>query len=182
MDYTDLATVKEAIGATELTDDALLARVITAASRMIDRYCAGAKATDYFAGAAVADELSSGVISRDGQLYIFPLKPTISQVLALSYRYGVGQPWNEVDVSDVIIDGYLVVVGLSEMARNGIVRTKMSYIGGYGATLGELPPDLVEAATVLAVRLYREVKSGLTDTIGVAELGMLAYTRPGRCG
>ncbi len=177
MDYTDLATVKEAIGATELTDDALLARVITAASRMIDRYCAGAKATDYFAGAAVADELSSGVISRDGQLYIFPLKPTISQVLALSYRYGVGQPWNEVDVSDVIIDGYLVVVGLSEMARNGIVRTKMSYIGGYGATLGELPPDLVEAATVLAVRLYREVKSGLTDTIGVAELGMLAYTK-----
>ena len=63
------------------------------------------------------------------------------------------------------------------MVPRGVVRTKMSYIGGYGATLGELPPDLVEAATVLAVRLYREVKSGLTDTIGVAELGMLAYTK-----
>jgi len=177
MDYTDLATVKEAIGATELADDALLARVITAASRMIDRYCAGTKATDYFAGAVVADELGSGVVSRDGQLYVFPLKPTVSQVLALSYRHSAGQPWNEVDVSDAIIDGYLVIVGLSEVVPRGVVRTKMSYIGGYGATLGELPPDLVEAATVLAVRLYREVKSGLTDTIGVAELGMLAYTK-----
>lgn len=177
MDYTDLMTVKEALGATELADDALLTRVITAASRMIDRYCVGTKATDYFAGATVADELGSGVISRDSQLYVFPLKPTVSQVLALSYRYGVGQSWTEVDVSDVIINDYQVIAAVDETAPRGVVHTKVSYTGGYGATLSDLPPDLVEASTVLAVRLYREVKSGLTDTIGVAELGMLAYTK-----
>lgn len=177
MDYTDLTTVKEALGATESANDMLLARVITAASRMIDRYCAGTRATDYFAGAVVADEIGSGVVARDGQLYVFPLKPIVGQVLSLSYRHGAGQPWNEVDTSDVIINDYQVIVGLSEAIPRGVVHTKVSYTGGYGATVADLPPDLVEAATVLAVRLYREVKSGLTDTIGVAELGTLAYTK-----
>ncbi len=177
MDYTDLMTVKEAIGSTEVADDALLARVITAASRMIDRYCAGSKATNYFAYDTVADELTNGVISSKGELHIFPLKPVVSSVLALSYRYGSNQTWTELDVSDAIINGYQVIVGLDQAAQRGIVWAKISYIGGYGAVLSELPPDLVEAATVLAVRLYKEVKSGLTDTIGVAELGTLAYTK-----
>ena len=177
MDYTNLLTVKEAIGATELADDALLSRIITAASRMIDRYCAGAKATDYFAGSAVAEEAGTGVISSRSELHVYPLKPLVTAVLALSYRAAPGQPWRDVDVSDVVINSYEVIAALNESVARGIVRTKISYTGGYGATVADLPPDLVEAATVLAVRLYKEVKSGLTDTIGVAELGMLAYTK-----
>lgn len=177
MDYTDLMTVKEAIGTTELADDALLSRLITAASRAIDRYCAGVKATDYFAGAAIAEEAGKGVVSYYSELHVYPLKPLVTAVLALRYRAAPGQPWTDVDVSDVVINGYEVIAALNEPAARGVVWTKISYTGGYGAMAADLPSDLIEAATVLAVRLYKEVKSGLTDTIGVAELGTLAYTK-----
>jgi hypothetical protein len=41
----------------------------------------------------------------------------------------------------------------------------------------DLPADLIELATLLAARFYKEAETGLNDAIGVAELGTLIYTK-----
>jgi len=53
------------------------------------------------------------------------------------------------------------------------VQVKISFTGGFNP----LPDDLVNAATLLTIRFYKEVKTGLSDSIGIAELGMLQYTK-----
>jgi hypothetical protein len=54
---------------------------------------------------------------------------------------------------------------------------QISYTGGYADTFDNLPADLVEAATVLAARYYREAEGGLTDAMGIVEIGQLVYTK-----
>lgn len=176
MDYTDLARVKRALGNTETTEDTLLTELITRASRAIDHKCANKFATDYFQMAAVGGEiLYNAQVDVQGRLLCWPHTPAVQAIAALSYRTSPQDSWRDVDVSLVEFQGCRVTAWLSLPRRQHTVT--ISYTGGLGATVDDLPADLVEAATVLAVRFYREVKTGLGDTIGVAELGMLQYTK-----
>jgi len=170
-DYTTLAVVKRTLGSAESADDVLLAELITQASRAIDRFCAGVNSDNYFAREMLSDVITRGRITSDGVLFCWPPKPVIESVSALAYRFSARENWIALDVAGVVINGYSV----SGWGVNGSgnVQVKISFTGGFNP----LPDDLVNAATLLTVRFYKEVKTGLSDSIGIAELGMLQYTK-----
>lgn len=172
-DYASLSAVKAALGSAETTDDSLLATLITQASRAVDRLCAGfTDNDDYFVRETVVDEVLPALISADGKLYCWPRKPKVESVNALAYRFDPSETWISLTAAYASIDGYTVSIWGVPSGR-GRAQVKISYVGGFNP----LPDDLVNAATLLAVRFYKEVKSGLTDSIGVAELGTLQYTK-----
>jgi len=170
-DYTTLASVKRALGSGENADDALLTELIAQASRAIDRICAGVNHDNYFVRETLSDLVIQGRIASDGVLLCWPPKPIVESVSALAYRSSARENWITVDVTNVEINGYSV--SFRGINGNGKVQVKISFTGGFNP----LPDDLVNAATLLTVRLYKEVKTGLSDSIGVAELGMLQYTK-----
>ncbi len=172
MDYTTLSEVKLALGSLESTDDVLLSSLITQASRFIDRYCAGfVDSDDYFAHQSVIDEVNIGYINANGVLRCFLRKPIVTSVTAFRYKRFPHDTWQDVDPDMIHVQDY--VMSVSGFKYGGKVQVMVSYSGGFNP----LPGDIVNAATLLAVRFYREVKSGLGDSIGIAELGTLTYTK-----
>ena len=177
MDYTDLYRVKEALGTGESGDDTLLSTCITAASRAMDRYVTRAVNSDnYFALETKTNEEISGRIDAEGSVVCWPRKPVTSSVSSMSWRARPRDSWAAVESSDIQIHDARITAYEQTIAR-GMVRVRISYTGGFATVVNELPEDLVEVATVMTVRFYREIKSGLTDSIGVAELGTLLYTK-----
>lgn len=158
--------------------DAILADYITRASRLVDRLCTGVPGvSDYFLAEDIAGEIvTNGVINYKGDISLYPHKPVITAVTALSYRYRLSQPWTAADITRVSLETDTVRAELNLLYAENIY-VMLSYTGGLGKTLEDLPADFVDAATVLAVRLYKEARSGLGDSIGVAELGTLTYTK-----
>jgi len=178
MDYTDLSRVRAAMGMQEsdAAEESVLATCITSASRAIDRRCTGVIDSDnYFELAEVAGEEIRVVVDRQGRIVCWPHKPLIHTVSALAVRRWPIQPWSELEVDTLEIDGGLIVAwgGFDR----GPARLRLSYTGGLASAIDDLPADLVEAATVMAARFYREAKSSLADTSGLAELGTLQYTK-----
>jgi len=181
MDYTTLERVKAALGATETTDDTLLERLVTAASREIDRRCTGVvrmDAVNYFELEDVADEMLRGFVDREGRIVCYPRKAQVNSVSSLAYRTSPMEAWVEVDSEAVVVEEAEVVSYVSAGGLRGKpLQILVSYNGGMAADEDGLPADLVEAATVLTARFYREARTGLTDSVGVAELGVLVYTK-----
>lgn len=180
MDYTDLGRVKQALGASESADDDLLNRVIADASREIDRRCTGASGpdvVDYFLHETVTDEICRAVVDVDGSILAYPHKPYVSSVTAFAYRTNPRSSWVSAPADYIVIDAATVVawVGLAERPHN--MQVKLSYAGGFADRVDDLPADLVQACTTLAIRFYREMRTGLSDSIGVAELGTIIYTK-----
>lgn len=168
-DYTNLTAVKRALGSQETADDVLLAELITQASRAIDRQVASAD--NYFAREILLEVMVSGHLTAGNLLCHLP-KPVVESVQAFAYRESPEQLWKMIDPHKLLINGYSVTTGL-HLAGFGKVQVQTSFTGGYDP----LPGDLVNLATLLSIRFYREVKSGLGDSIGVAELGTLTYTK-----
>lgn len=179
MDYTTLAYAKAVLGNVETADDDLLGKAITAASRFLDHHCTGvfhSEADNYFELDDVADEEIRGQIDRQGRLLCHPHKSNVNSVAALAYRLSPRHDWESVELDLIEIDGGQVLAWTQFIGR-GQVRIKISYNGGLADDPDNLPADLREIANVLAVRFYREDKAGLSDAIGVAELGTLFYTK-----
>lgn len=177
MDYTDIPRVRGALGAQENVDDAILEGKITEASRTLDQVAVGlgvSNVADYFQYQASIVEDLRAIINSDGQMVCYPRKPEVTGVGSFQYRATPLQSWLSVNVAHV--EYFNGVVQAWGPFPRGRYTVRLDYSGGLGATLDDLPADLINAATVMAVRLYREEKSGLTDTIGVAELGTLQYT------
>lgn len=87
MDYTTLALVKEAIRTTKATDDALLTRLVTAASRATDRLCGQSdRALNYFLYEAVSAEELTGKTDVQGRITCWPHKSIIASVSAVQYK------------------------------------------------------------------------------------------------
>lgn len=172
-DYVSLADVKLALGAVETADDTLLNSLITEASRIVDRHCAGAVNSDnYFARETLINQTVKGLVSADGKLYCFPLKPAVESVSALFYRASPRETWLDLSAEYAEIDVYSVSIWGVPPGR-GNAQVLISYIGGFAA----IPADVKNAVTLLSIRVYREIKSGVTDSIGVADLGTLQYTK-----
>jgi len=180
MNYTTLERVKSEAIKTELnTDDDLIEILITSASRAIDRKITGsAGAVNYFLMEDVADEVGRGIIDKDGSLRIAPHKPVINSIAAMSYRTTPAEEWTLID-SDLYYpdEQFAVAWGVFKGVYPGTSFVKISYNGGLAEEVADLPADLVELATMLATRYYKEAETGLTDAIGVAELGTLIYTK-----
>ena len=178
MDYTTLADVKSAMDSKETVADAVLADYITKASRYLDQLCTSQpNVADYFKAETIIDEvLTNGVVDFSGRLTVFPHKPVVTAVTAIAYRYSLRNPW-------VVGDPTLVqpmqemVIYEGALTSADMIYTKITYTGGLGATVTDLPKAFVDLATVMTVRLFKEARSGLGDSIGVAELGMMVYTK-----
>lgn len=179
MDYTTASLVKtEVLRTSETADDAIIATVVTAASRAIDRHCTGAMppaSDDYFELESVAGQIITGTVNKEGTILCYPRKPVVTAVSTLSYRSSPQVDWIDVDLDAVEIDGGVVRAWLN-LGRRGDLRVKISFTGGLATDAGSLPADLVEAATVLAGRFYKEAEAGLNDAIGTAD-GVLLYTK-----
>lgn len=189
MDYTWLANVKAIMGANETAQDTLLAAKISEASRAIDRLVTGREdVADYFTSESVTDEILSSpknpIIDSTGRLICWPHKPIITAVTALAWRANPLEGWKNVDLPYMMVAGGRAVKVWQSFDQEEC-QVKLSYTGGLGTltvdsggtVTNTLPLDLVELATVLAIRFYREAMSGLTDSIGIAELGTLVYTK-----
>lgn len=179
MDYTTVAYVKESLHITGSGDDALLQRLVTAASRTLDLLCARSNnATDYFMLEDVVDEMLTGRADSQGHLMCWPHKAVVNSVSALAYRRTPIMAWQVVDPTLVMVSKTHTVEAWTGLPRPSAgYFVKISYNGGFSASPATLPADFVEVATLLAGRYYREAETGMNDAMGIAELGTLTYTK-----
>lgn len=178
MDYTTVARVKLALDAQQTTDDTLLASIIASVSRLIDRHCSNKVGMDdYLTLSSVTDEQGQARASVDGSILYPARKALVQSVSAFAYRSTPLADWQSIDPQHVTFNGYMVKGWGQGRRPPGSVFVKISYAGGLAATVADLPADILDAADVLAVRLFKEIKSGLGDTIGVAEFGTMQYTK-----
>lgn len=187
MNYTTLAKVKAALGAEEVADDDILQQKIEEASRMLDMTICHAPA-DFFKLETVTNAVIPGRIDAEGNVLCWPAKAVVNSVASFSYRFSPLQQYVVVDPTHVVIEAGRQLKAFAGASVRGRVSVMVTFSGGYGtetwssgqtpvATIAGLPADLVDAATVLSVRLYKEEKGGLSDAIGVAELGTMTYTK-----
>jgi hypothetical protein len=178
MDYTDLATVKSYMDAQEIVADTILPGFITTASRDIDRLCTSQpNVVDYFKQEDVVDEvLTNGVIDFAGRLTVFPHKPIINSVSALSYRFSLRDSFITADPLLCSVEQEMVVFE-GAVPSSEKVYVKISYNGGLATSTSGLPADLRDITALQAIRLFKEARSQLADQIGVAELGIMVYTK-----
>lgn len=172
MEYTTLDAVKAVLDAQEATDDDELGDAIDAASRTIDRYCTGVddpESDNYFELSTVTDEVIQGQVDALGRIVCWPRKPKVASVSAFAYRASPLDSWVTVDSAYLEIKSGAVLAWLSLQKRREL-QVKLTYSGGFAVVPTGLPADLRKAATTMAVRLYKEDKTGLSDAIGVAEL------------
>jgi hypothetical protein len=184
MDYTTAAIVLKAIGGQETTDNDVINSAITAASRDIDRRVTGASGSigaNYFMLASVVNEQIWAQVDVEGHVLTWPHKAIVNSVSSFEYRRSPLDGWTAVDSDELVtIDTgpQLTAWVDARSIRSGRnIQARLSYNGGYSLTVNGLPEDLVEVATALAVRLYREKRTGMSDSLGVAELGTLTYTK-----
>lgn len=187
MNYTTLAKVKAALGAEEITDDDILQQKIEEASRMLDMTICHAPA-DFFKSETVTNAVIPGRIDAEGNVLCWPEKSVVNSVTSFAYRFSPLQQYVSVDPAHVTIEADRQVKAYAGAGARGRVSVMITFSGGHGtetwssaptpvATIAGLPADIIDAATVLSVRLYKEEKGGLSDAIGVAELGTLQYTK-----
>jgi hypothetical protein len=182
MDYTTSTRVKLEAGIQETTDDVLIASLITSASRWLDRELTGhaVGSDNYLLSETITGETLYGQIDKDGNIAVWPHKPVVTVVTAMSWRPDPLSGYVGADVSRALwIDGYKVTAFYAALANRtrGKVQVLMTYAGGIAADVNSLPADILEDVAVMTIRIYRENKTGLTDAMGVAELGTATYTK-----
>lgn len=180
MDYTTTARVKAELRIKETTDDTLIADQVTRASRIIDRLCTGAPdSDDYLTLDDVVDEMLTGLVNANGHILCYPHRVVVNSVASFSYRINPADGWHSVDPAYLSINkarpGVSAWTTMSSVYET--VDVKLSYNGGLAAAVADLPLDVIDLATLLAARLYREGETGLTDQIGMPEFGAGVYTK-----
>lgn len=183
MDYTTLQRVKDALKITIDTEDTQLAQLVTEASRAVDRFCTGVgtyESDNYFALETKTDEILNGIVNKDGEIICYAHKPIVQSIAEFHYRKNAIEPEKSVDpsridISSVKIKAYPQNLGFFNFPCK--CRIRMTYTGGFSGSPSGLPEDFTEVVSLLASRFYREEESGITDVIGVAELGSLVYTK-----
>lgn len=183
MDYTTTLNVIQALHIKGVNDTSLLDRLVTAASRMTDTVvCGTPKAENYFQLETVENQRLYGLVDVEGNILAWPKKAPINSVSAFSWRYNPTAsftPLNFVSNPDIVevIGPNAVKAWTSLVGRPTRVQIQMSYSGGFAAAPADLPADLVELATLMAGRIYREDEGGLQDAIGIATIGSIQFTK-----
>jgi hypothetical protein len=182
MDYTDLASVKLEAGINVSDDDTQISGIVTAASRWLDREMTGRPGPDsdnYLLTETKTAEILYGQVDKDGNVAVWVHKPVVSAVASMAWRPDTYTGWVQVDTNHLTIDGYKVTAEYAALMNGsrGKVQIQMTYTGGIALTTTDLPADVQEDVRVMAIRIYRENKTGLTDSMGVAELGTATYTK-----
>lgn len=181
MDYTTLARLKLEKSIKEVADDTLLSTLITTASRDLDRFCTGTAGPDsdnYFQTATVTNEVIAGWLDSDGSIVFYLHKPAIATVTALAYKVNWAFAFVDVPASLIEINGGPIITGhVCAPQPVSKIWGKVTYSGGLGATVADLPADLIEAATEDAIRIYEENKAGVADAIGTVDTGIMLYNK-----
>lgn len=178
MDYTTLERVKSAMGAEETRGDAIISDYITRTSRLLDRLSTSQpNVSNYFMQEDITDEiLTNGVINWMGELAFYPHKPVINSISALAYRFSLHDTWRDADPTYVICEEESVTFE-GPLPQTQRVFVKVSYNGGLAESVEDLPADLIDIATAQTIRLFKEERSGMSDIVGVVELGTLSYSK-----
>lgn len=181
MDYTTTAIVKSDAHIAEATDDTLLARKVTDASRAIDRLVTGrVDVSDFFKLETITLETLTGarnpLVDSNNHLILWPHKPVITAVTAVNYRYSPVETWQAVDATYLMISNGMAVECWQSFNRARIMA-QVSYSGGLAAATASLPNDLVELATLLTIRMYKESQSGMSDVVGLNDYGVAQYVK-----
>ena len=167
LDYTTVQRVKDEMGSETTSTPTILAALIGAASRVIDRKCTGVSdnsAINYFRLETVTDEMLLAQIDAHGVIVTAPRKPSITAVTALSFRANPQVGWQSVDPTLIWADGGQLVRAyassrtLSQLPV-GRAQIKITYTGGLSADTAGLPDDLQEVATILAISAGRSLPS-----------------------
>jgi hypothetical protein len=182
MDYTSLTNVTLENDIQVSNDDTQLSGIVTAASRWLDRELTGRPGPDsdnYLLSETKTNEILYGQVDKDGNIVVWPHKPVIASVASMAWRPDTYTGWVQVDINHLTIDGYRVTAEYAALVNGtrGKVQVQMTYTGGIATDTSGLPADLQENVTVMSIRVYKENKTGLTDSMGVAELGTATYTK-----
>ncbi len=198
MDYTTLGRLKLEKDIQIPDNDAVLATLITSASRDVDRYCTGgvpSPASDnYFQLSTITGEVIGGRLDDLGNLVFYLHKPAVASVASLSYKTDFAAPFTAVDSSLIEVDGSPIVTAHTALAsapligwgwgnvspvgpKPGKIWGLITYTGGLSATEAGFPGDFQEAVVVDAIRIYQENKAGIADAIGSADTGVMTYTK-----
>lgn len=172
MDYCSAADVKSYLDITGAQYDTLLASIVTRASRFIDTHC-------YFPrhlGQETLTEDRPGQVDQWGRLVLTVSKPSIGAITAMSYRTSPALSATAVDLTKVETEDFRVRADLGLTSLRGQpIRVSISYTGGYAS--GQIPQDIVHAATVLAARMFKSKDAGWSDVVGNAEMGTFTYSK-----
>ena len=181
MDYTTLALVQAQMGSDGINytgANPLLSQNITTASNIIDVITSGGHidAVGYLVLETKTETLHNGIVNNVGSLVVYPHKPLIASVASLQWRISPRDPWNIADMTMVDVDDKSVKLWESG-ANQGRATVQITYSGGLSSSQSGMPAGIVQVANELAVRMYKEAKSGLTDVVGVADTGILFYQK-----
>ena len=180
LNYTDAATIRGAMGGQETVQDDLLNKFSGIASRAVDHLCAQTDdpaCQNYFFLEDVANEvLTNGMVDNFGHIICYPHKSFIKSVASIAWSTLPGAGLTA-DPATIVVKSHSVEVWTDASAMRGRpFLVTISYRGGMGAALADLDPQLVDVATVLAIRKYKEERSGMSDVVGVVELGTIQYS------
>lgn len=176
-DYTDLATVKAALGKDSADDrDDLITNAIASASRLIDRRTGRRFYADTTATARLYTP-TSATLTDLGDVAI--LVDDIASITDLAVAYGTtGTSWTDVDEYETGPDNALSYGRPITQIRGvygwlpGLVRLQVTARWGWPA----VPDEISQAATLLAARLYRR-KDSPQGVIASAEWGAVRVSR-----
>ena len=148
----------------------VMAGLVTAASRAIDRHCQQRFSQESYSG-----QVLRGVVDADGVLICYPPVPTMSAPTSAAYRAGGTATWQALPSLDVETANHGCTVralGLDLSAlRFQRVQVQLSYTGGW-ASSDALPDEFATAATALAWWLYQK-RSAPQEKTAIPELGVL---------
>lgn len=180
MDYTTLASVQAEIGPTDTGSAALITSLIPRASRLTDRYLTGraGDSDDYLKTETRTAEILRGRWNGSC-IRTYLRKPLITSCTAFDYRASPNVAWQTGVTSSIVTDGPKVELWLDAYTGNkgDKLFLRLTYTGGLGATVADLPGDIIELTNIFTIRLYREAQAGNSDVIGVSELGQVFYSR-----
>jgi uncharacterized phiE125 gp8 family phage protein len=155
-DLTTLANLKAWLNLTATGDDALLGRLVTAASAFVENWLGRAAAT------------TSYVETRDGTggtTLVFAVTP-VTAVTALTIdNHPIAPSPDGVAPGYVFSPSRLALIGGG--FRRGLANVTVSYQAGYAAT----PPEIEQAVIALAALRYRE-----RERIGLVSKGLAGET------
>lgn len=179
MEYTTPAMIRSASDGKETTLDATrLPEVCAAASRAIDRLCTGVpgESDNYLLLESVTNQILKGTVDANGGLLCYPRKPRVVSVSSLSWRWSPRDLWETVEPDLVTMDGY-TVRAWTTIPDRGDSQVRISFSGGLAAEQKDLPADVVDFATMLAIRILKEERGGMSDVVGIDQMGVLLYTK-----
>lgn len=150
----------------------VMAELITGMSRAIDVYC-----NQSFSATNYSSQQMRAVVDVEGVLTCYPAVPTISTIMAASYRLGNSSNWvalnaAQLDVDDNTFGCVVRTIGQNFLSLRGSrLLIRLSYTGGW-ADLAAVPTDFEWAMRRLCWWAYKKREAPIEKT-AIPEMGVL---------